>query len=171
MDMLLRFNKLTRAGQLVGSVNATYYLKASQQITSESAEVTRLNQLFYLPAFRSRASGAWERAPWALSTSVKLYEALCQRQCGADGSGRCIHDGRCTGEFRSSDPMGGGFRISLSAFNVFDEQPPKVNSPLFPGGAQFGYDAANASPIGRFPDASIVKTMVSALRGAGLLLL
>jgi len=44
----------------------------------------------------------------------------------------------------------GSLRISLSALNIFDEQPPKVSTPLFPGNTQFGFDAANSNPIGRF---------------------
>jgi iron complex outermembrane recepter protein len=149
MDMQLRLNKLTRAGQFSGSLNATYYLKASQQVTAESGAVSRLDRLFYLPSFRSRLSGAWARGPWSLATSVNYTK-------------RYINDSVVPAEvvdayttvdaqvsFAPASLWGGGLRISLSAINLLDQQPPKVNTPLFPGNVQFGFDAANASPIGR----------------------
>jgi iron complex outermembrane receptor protein len=150
MDMLLRFNKVTRAGQLVGNVNATYYLKAGQQVTNQSPAVTRLNRLFYLPAFRYRASGAWIRGPWSLGASVNYTKRYSNQTVdpAAVIDAYTTVDARVS--FAPASLWDGGFRISLSAVNVFDEQPPKVNTPLFAGGVQFGFDAANASPIGRF---------------------
>lgn len=150
MDMLLRLNKLTRVGQFSGSVNATYYLKADQQVTQESAVVSRLNRLFYLPSLRFRASGGWVRAPWSLAASVNYTK----RYINGSVDPAEVVDAYTTVDaqvsFAPASLWDGGFRISLSAINVFDEQPPRVNTPLFTGGVQFGFDAANASPIGRF---------------------
>jgi iron complex outermembrane receptor protein len=150
MDVLLRVNKLTRAGRLVGGLNATYYLKANQQVTSESAVTTRLDRLFYLPSFRYRASGAWERAPWSLAASVNYTK----RYVNDSVDPAEVIDSYTTVDtqvsFAPASLWGGGFRVTLSAINVLNEQPPRVNTPLFPGGVQFGFDAANASPIGRF---------------------
>jgi iron complex outermembrane recepter protein len=150
MDMLLRFSKLTRAGQLVGSVNATYYLKADQQVTTESPVVTRLNRLFYLPSFRYRASGGWIRAPWSLAASVNYTKRYINDS---------VDPAEVIGAYTTVDAQvsfapvslwDGSLRISLSALNIFDEEPPKVSTPLFPGNTQFGFDAANSNPIGRF---------------------
>jgi len=149
MDMLLRINKLTRFGQFAGSVNATYYLKADQQVTTESPAATRLNRLFYLPAFRYRASGGWVRGPWSLAAAVNYTKRYLNQSVDP----AAVIDAYTTVDaqvsFAPASLWDGGFRISLSALNVFDEQPPKVNTPLFTGGVQFGFDAANASPIGR----------------------
>lgn len=150
MDMLLRVSKLTRAGRLAGSLNATYYLKANQQVTNESAVTTKLDRLFYLPSFRYRASGAWERAPWSLAATVNYTK----RYLNDTVDPAEVVDSYTTVDtqlsFAPASFWGGGLRVTLSAINVLNEQPPQVNSPLFPGGVQFGFDAANASPIGRF---------------------
>ena len=49
----------------------------------------------------------------------------------------------------------GGLQVSLAASNVFDREPPKVlaSSLRLP----FGYDPANASPVGRFVTATLRK--------------
>jgi hypothetical protein len=150
MDLLLRLNKLTRLGQFAGSLNATYYLEANQRVTSESPAVTRLNRLFYLPSFRYRASGAWVRGPWSLAASVNYTKSYSNESVDpAEVVDACTTvDAQVS--FAPASLWDGGFRISLSAINVFDEPPPKVNTPLFSGGVQFGFDAANADPIGRF---------------------
>jgi iron complex outermembrane receptor protein len=150
LDMLLRFNKLTRAGQFAGSLNATYYLKAAQQVTAESAVVSRVDRLFYLPAFRYRLSGAWTRGSWSLATSVNYTK----RYVNDSVDPAEVVDAYTTVDaqlsFAPASLWDGSFRISLSAINLLDARPPTVNSPLFPGGVPFGFDAANASPIGRF---------------------
>jgi outer membrane receptor protein involved in Fe transport len=46
-----------------------------------------------------------------------------------------------------------GLSVALSAQNLFDADPPFVNR--FTG---FGYDAANADPIGRFVALQIIKS-------------
>jgi iron complex outermembrane receptor protein len=150
IDMLLRLNKLTRVGQFFGSLNATYYLKAAQQVTTESAVVTRLNRLFYLPSLRYRASGAWVRAPWSLAASVNYTKRYINDTVQPAETVDAYTTVDAQVSFAPPSLWGGGLRISLSAVNVLDERPPKVNTPLFPGGVQFGFDAANASPIGRF---------------------
>jgi iron complex outermembrane receptor protein len=149
MDMLLRFNKLTRAGQLTGSLNATYYLKADQQVTTESAAVSRVDRLFYLPAFRSRLSGAWARGSWSLAASVNYTKRYLNNTVDPAEVVDAYTTVDAQVSFAPVSLWDGSFRISLSAINLLDEQPPKVNTPLFPGGVQFGFDAANASPIGR----------------------
>jgi outer membrane receptor protein involved in Fe transport len=150
MDMLLRLNKLTRAGQFTGSLNATYYLKADQQVTTESAAVTRLDRLFYLPSFRYRLSSAWARGSWSLAASVNYTK----RYINDSVDPAEVVDAYTTVDtqvsFAPASLWDGSFRISLSAINVLDERPPEVNTPLFPGSVHFGFDAANASPIGRF---------------------
>jgi iron complex outermembrane receptor protein len=150
MDMLLRFNKLTRAGQFSGSLNATYYLKADEQVTTESAAVTRLDRLFYLPSFRYRLSGAWTRASWSLATSVNYTKRYINNSVDPAEEVGAYTTVDAQVSFAPARLWDGSFRISLSAINVLDERPPEVNTPLFPGGVQFGFDAANASPIGRF---------------------
>jgi iron complex outermembrane receptor protein len=150
MDMLLRFNKLTRAGQFIGSLNATYYLKADQQVTTESAAVTRLDRLFYLPSFRYRLSSAWARGSWSLAASVNYTK----RYINDSVAPAEVIDAYTTVDalvsFAPASLWDGSFRVSLSAINVLDQRPPQVNTPLFPNGVQFGFDAANANPIGRF---------------------
>ncbi|MFL6605569.1 MAG: TonB-dependent receptor plug domain-containing protein [Steroidobacteraceae bacterium] len=150
LDMLLRCNKLTRAGQFMASLNATYYLKADQQVTTESAALTRLDRLFYLPAFRYRLSSAWSRASWSIAASVNYTK----RYINDSVDPAEVVDAYTTVDAQVSfAPVGlwdGSFRVALSAINLLNERPPYVNTPLFPAGVQFGFDAANASPIGRF---------------------
>jgi hypothetical protein len=148
--MLLRFNKLTRAGQFSGSLNATYYLKADEQVTTESATVTRLERLFYLPSFRYRLSSAWARASWSLAASVNYTKRYINDSVDPPEVVGAYTTVDAQVSFAPVSLWDGSFRISLSAINVLDERPPEVNTPLYPGGVQFGFDAANASPIGRF---------------------
>ena len=150
VDTLLRFNKLTRAGQFSGSLNATYYLKAAEQVTAETQTVTRLDRLFYLPALRYRLSSAWARGSWSLAASVNYTKRYINET---------VDPAEVIGSYTTVDAQvsfapvslwDGSFRVSLSAINLLDARPPTVNSPLFQNGVAFGFDAANASPIGRF---------------------
>jgi hypothetical protein len=150
LDMLLRLNRLTRIGQFSASMNATYYLKASQQVTAESSTVTRLDRLFYLPSLRYRASGSWVRAPWSLAAAVNYTKRYINQSVDPAEAVDAYTTVDAQVSFAPASLWDNGLRISLSAVNLFNAQPPKVNTPLFPGGIQFGFDAANASPIGRF---------------------
>jgi outer membrane receptor protein involved in Fe transport len=149
LDMLLRLNKLTRAGQFTESLNATYYLKADQQVTTESAKVTRLDRLFYLPSFRFRFSSAWARASWSLAASVNYTKRYINNSVDPAEAVDAYTTVDAQVSFAPASLWDGSFRVSLSAINVLNQRPPEVNTPLFPAGVQFGFDAANASPIGR----------------------
>jgi iron complex outermembrane recepter protein len=150
LDMLLRLNKLTRAGQFTGSLNATYYLKAAEQVTAQSDAATRLDQLFYLPSFRYRLSSSWARGSWSLAASVNYTKRYINESVDPTEVVGAYTTVDAQVSFAPVSLWDGSFRISLSAINLLDERPPTVNSPLFAGGIPFGFDAANASPIGRF---------------------
>jgi len=150
LDMLLRCNKLTRAGQFTGSLNATYYLKADQQVTTETTALSRLDRLFYLPAFRYRLSSSWARASWSLAASVNYTKRYINDSVDPAEGVDAYTTVDAQVSFAPVSLWDGSFRATLSAINVLDQRPPHVNTPLFPGSVQFGLDAANASPIGRF---------------------
>jgi hypothetical protein len=109
-----------------------------------------LDRLFYLPSFRYRASGAWERVPWSLAASVNHTKRYINDSVDPAEAVDAYTTLDVQVSFAPASLWDGSFRISLSAINVLNELPPKVNTPLFPAGVQFGFDAANASPIGRF---------------------
>jgi hypothetical protein len=106
--------------------------------------------LFYLPAFRYRLSSSWARASWSLAASVNYTKRYINDSVDPAEGVDAYTTVDAQVSFAPVSLWDGSFRATLSAINVLDQRPPHVNTPLFPGSVQFGLDAANASPIGRF---------------------
>jgi iron complex outermembrane receptor protein len=150
LDLLIHLKEPSRVGEFAESLNATYFLNASQQTTPYVPSISRLNDIFYLPALKLRASASWSSNPWSIGSFVNFTK----RYHNDNVDPTVPVDSYTTVDmqlgFAPEALFGGGFKVSLSALNVFDRQPPRVFTPLFLGGVQFGFDPANANPIDRF---------------------
>jgi outer membrane receptor protein involved in Fe transport len=156
VDLLLNHHFATAFGEFAWNVNATYLLSGNQQVTSAVPAVDRVNKIFYPTAFRGRAGVSWTRASWSASTSVNYVNSY---------ENDTVTPRQTIGEFHTFDVQLSyepherfeGVRASLSVLNAFDRKPPFVSSPDFSFGTQFGFDPANADPIGRFVTLQIGK--------------
>jgi len=150
LDLLIHLKELSRVGEFAESLNATYYLNASQQTTAYVPTVSRLNDIFYLPGLKLRASASWSKNPWSIGSFVNFQKRYHNDNVVPTEPVDSYTTVDMQVSFAPDTLFGGGFRVGLSALNVFDRQPPHVVTPLFPNSVQFGFDPASANPIDRF---------------------
>lgn len=150
LDLLVHLNEPSRVGEFAESLNVTYYLSASQQTTANVPIVSRLNEIFYLPGLKLRGSASWSKNPWSIGSFVNFTKRYHNDSIDPSAPVDSYMTVDMQVGFAPDAFFGGGFKVSLSALNVFDRQPPRVVTPQFIGGVQFGFDPANANPIDRF---------------------
>jgi hypothetical protein len=150
LDLLVHLREPSRVGEFAESLNATYYLNAGQKTTADVPTVSRLNEIFYLPALKLRASASWSRNAWSIGSFVNFTKRYHNDTVDPTEPVDSYMTVDMQVGFAPDALFGGGFRVSLSALNVFDRQPPRVVTPQFLGGVQYGFDPANANPIDRF---------------------
>jgi outer membrane receptor protein involved in Fe transport len=150
LDFLVHLKEPSRVGEFAESLNATYYLNASQRTTAYVPTVSRLNDIFYLPGLKLRASASWSKNSWSIGSFVNFQKRYHNDNVVPTEPVDSYTTVDMQVSFAPDTLFGGGFRVGLSALNVFDRQPPRVVTPLFPQGVQFGFDPANANPIDRF---------------------
>ncbi len=155
IDLLADYHQSTTFGDLDWSLNAAWLLNTEQQTTATSGVIDRLNKIFYSPAIRVRGGVTWTREVLSATVFVNYVGAYTNDTVTPSESIR---------NYKTIDLQVAyapehfwGVRLSVSVRNVFDEQPPFVQSPSFTGGGQFNFDPANADPIGRFVSVQLTK--------------
>jgi outer membrane receptor protein involved in Fe transport len=138
------------ADRLSFSGAGSYLYRYDQQITPTSAVVNLAGIADFPVKFRGRATADWTHG--RLTTGVALNYVSAYH----DGAGVKI-DAQPTVDLqlRFAPPERGPWKGTLLTFNVrnvFDRDPPFYNNVV-----GFGYDAANADPIGRFASLQITR--------------
>jgi len=148
IDVQLKSNFAAPIGQVSWDINSTYLFKTDEQVTPQAPVVNRLDKIFYSPALKLRGSAAWSVAPWSMSGFANFVKSYTNDTVTPEEpiASYLTFDGQLAFEPISLR----GFRASLTVRNIFNRQPPFVTSPQYVGGTQFGFDPANADPIGRF---------------------
>lgn len=137
----LRFD--TSFGEIGLFASATHFLEHSRKNTRTAPTISPLDTVFNPLEWRARGGASLRTNDWAASLTANYQNEYRDTYAIPN---RPI-DSLVTWDFRASRELGPerGTRISLSIQNVFDETPPFTNNPI-----GFGYDPANASPLGRF---------------------
>jgi iron complex outermembrane receptor protein len=152
IDVTLRYPFTTGWGRFDAWLMGTYLIEFEKQVAPLAPSRDVLNLLNEPIDLRVRGGLAWSRGGFAASLIVNYqddYETAATTPepvsswTTVDGQLRYRFDPRSSGEIL------GGMEIALSAQNLFDEDPPFVESQGSPI-AHSGYDSVNATPLGRF---------------------
>jgi outer membrane receptor protein involved in Fe transport len=129
--------------ELVLAADATYLLAYDQQFTPTAPSVARVNLANYPLRFRGRLTADWTRGRLTLGGTLN-YVGSYHDTLGARIGAQHTVDLQA----RLAPPAQGplrGVTLLLNVRNLFDEAPP-----FYDNSQGFGYDPANADPIGRF---------------------
>jgi hypothetical protein len=151
----------TSVGNFALSANATYYIDNKYKTAKGTPSVSLLDLLGQPPRFRARGGVSWSIESWGSSLFVNRTNSYqnplftpYQRISEAT-----TVDFQVT--YHHADALGftdrSGFKISLNVQNLFDADPPRV---AYPSSSirDVGFDAVNASPVGRLISLQITKT-------------
>ncbi|MBL8270567.1 TonB-dependent receptor [Steroidobacter sp.] len=143
------------AGSIVSSLSGTRLLNLTDQATSTTPEIELLNTVYYPVQLRLRGSLSWQRAQWDLGTSVDFTDSYRDVRTVAPYYGPATRSRvsswttvNLNVAYRVPETAAGWFggtRLSLSAQNLFDRDPPFVA-----GVEGLNFDPTNASAMGRF---------------------
>jgi outer membrane receptor protein involved in Fe transport len=157
LDFRLDSMHETGAGTLTFGTNISYVLDHERSVTATSPTFELLNEVGKPVDLRLRAYGGWSSGAYGATVYVNYVDGYknpfstpdsnMSSWTTVDMSLRFDGAGMATGGFLN------GFSAILSVQNLFDEDPP-----LFPNSLQgLLYDAANASPVGRFISVQFVQ--------------
>ena len=126
------------------------YLDLKQRTVAAAPEETLSGTTFNPPRWRARGEATWTDGSWFLTGIVNYLGR--ETNTFSDnrprvGSWTTI-DVSLGYTHQTTSGLLSGVRASLSAQNVFDQDPPHVESDGFVQG--FNFDSLNANPIGRF---------------------
>jgi len=152
------------AGKLNADVEITYIIDYRQKVTPASDAVEIANTAGNPPRVRLRATTRWDFGNWSSGTTVNHTSGYSTRG-SLDAFGNPLpystiaawttFDLNFSYAPTAADPSSwlNGLRALLNITNLFDKRPPHVNDRAY----GFGYDPANANPIGRMVSLQIRK--------------
>jgi outer membrane receptor protein involved in Fe transport len=138
----------TSIGKFNVDLDASYFLRYFQAVTTNAPTRSIDNTLFNPLRFRAKANVGWQSKGWAANVRANYANAYSNP---GDPScpGGCPISSWTTVDLAFSYTVPKEFtllsdaRFSLSVSNVFDRKPPAVAYPGF----LYGYDPVNASPL------------------------
>jgi iron complex outermembrane recepter protein len=147
VDASLRFPMATSVGAFALSIDGSYVLQFDQAPTNTSPFVDLVDTLGGPVRLRLRAAIDWTRGPLRALVAVNHQNSYIDNV----SSPRRDVDTLTTVDAQVGYVFVEKTELALSAINVLDEDPPFVNS-------IYGYDPANASPIGRAVAVQLTKS-------------
>lgn len=152
IDASVQYKHAVAASTLSFGIDGTYILKLTQQETSSSAPLDRVNTYNNPPHFRLRASVGWVMSEWTVNlfgnytdsyTDDRVPDASVPVSSWFTLDARLAYDaGR-----RFGTGLLSGVTVAASAQNLFNRDPPRTV--LVNDFSDMGFDPANASPLGR----------------------
>lgn len=151
LDFGLEYSKELDLGSVLVGVNGTYLKDFQQQATATSALVQQVSRLYNPVGLKLRGHAGFTQGGFAANLFVNYTNDYT-----VDGSpGSTKIDSWTTVDLSLSYNTGGDagrvwddIVLRLSVLNLFDTNPPATPSDT--SLQLFGYDPANASPLGRF---------------------
>jgi outer membrane receptor protein involved in Fe transport len=154
IDLQLSYTTSARLGELDIGLNANYLFDFKRALISTDPLVDEVGRLGRPVDLRARGSVTWSNGPWAASGFLNYVHSYIDNiSSPPEPIGSWITTDLSVG-YDASD-LGNalnGVRLSLSAQNVFDRDPPFADTI---GG--LGYDSTNANGRGRFVTAQVTK--------------
>ncbi|MCC7267753.1 MAG: TonB-dependent receptor [Caulobacteraceae bacterium] len=150
LDVSALYRRAFGANELTFEGTLTHLYRYRQQLTPTSAPVDFLGVATYPVDLRARATVDWRRGDFGAGLALNYTSAY------EDALGLKIDDlATLDLQLRYTAPEASrlkGVTATLSVRNLFDARPP-----FYDNAAGVAYDAANASPLGRFVSLQLVK--------------
>lgn len=168
VELTTAYDLATRYGRLAFNISAQRLFNNDYQVVSIAPYVELLNRFAQPPKWKGRAGAAWAQAGFNASLSINYTNSYTNglgATTNTPGSDQSI-DSWTTADlyFSYTVPTSvqalGDLTIALSATNITDEDPPFADIPAvltLPDQRVLPFDAANASPLGRYLSLSIAK--------------
>jgi iron complex outermembrane receptor protein len=160
VDLTSQYEFKAGESKLFLGLSGTYILNQEQQITDTSPPVDLVDTIYNPPDWRARAFIGWQLNGWSANLFVNHTDSYTDTRFmpRPDIDAYTTVDTRVAYDFSSAfkNSFLSGLTVALSAQNVLDEDPPTVRFQV--NTADSGFDATNASPLGRFIALEISKT-------------
>lgn len=147
LDLRLNYGFDSPAGQFDFGLNGSYLLEFLETLVPTDPPFDRVDKVGNPVDLKLRGSVSWSRNGWGAAAFVNYTDSYTndQREPGESINSWTTVDAQLSYDIKSSSPLLNDTRVSLSVHNLFDEEPPFVNSDR-----GFGYDPVNANITGRF---------------------
>lgn len=155
-ELQLSYDCETTLGSFKLGLNGSYLFDFKQQFIEADPLVDEVDRLGRPVDFRARGSMTWSREGWNVAAFVNYTDSYTDDVY--EDPARSIESWMTVDlnvGYDVDDDRGlfSGTRWSMSVQNLFNEDPPFVNT--FSG---LGYDTVNASPVGRFLAVQVTKS-------------
>jgi outer membrane receptor protein involved in Fe transport len=161
LDLAANYEFKVGASSVSLGLSGTYILNQEQQVTDTSPELDTVDTIFNPPDWRARAFVGWRWQGLAANVFVNHTDSYIDNRLllRPTVDSYTTVDTRVAYDFSNRFSSGAlsGVTVALNAQNVLDEDPPAVAIAV-PNSAESGFDATNASPLGRFISLEITKT-------------
>lgn len=159
MDLSVEYGFASAHGDVQLGLSGTYVLELVQQITSTSAAFDTVDTFYNPPDYRVRGFLGWQRRGWSFNCFVNYTDSYTDNRTTlpARVAAYTTVDARLAYELGQRFPAGAlsDLTISLSAENLFDEDPPRTA--VLASFSDLGFDPTNANPMGRLIAIELVK--------------
>lgn len=145
LDFGAAYSLPTFGGVMSLEANVSWLLENSSRIGSSETRVKMLDDVGQPASLRGRASLAWSGSGLDLLLGLNYIDDYRQRIGDSDRKVNSYTTVDLAISTEINAPTGFGsepLELSLNAVNILDQRPPFVDT-------EFGYDGANADPIGR----------------------
>lgn len=158
LDISVEYGLPLGQGQLNFAVNGNYILSFDQRATPTSDIIETINNFAQPVDFRLRSSVGWSSEQFSSTLFLNYVDDY-----GSDRVGNRVpveswttldYSAQYSFSEEASNDFLSGVRLSLNVQNVFNEDPPFVDS----GTKGIFYDGNNASPLGRFVSVELSKS-------------
>ena len=147
----------TGAGELKFGANATYTLSHDRNVTATSPSFELLNEVGKPVDFRMRIYGGWSRGAHGITAYINYADGYTNPfstpESSMDSFTTVDLSYRFDGSQIANSGFLDGFTAVLAVQNLLNEDPPHFGNSL----QGLLYDAANASPVGRFMSVQLIK--------------
>lgn len=155
IDGSISYDREVLGGRLTLQADATYLLDRKIRFVEGGPSTTGLNDAYLPVDFKARAGASLASHALTVSAFANYVDGYSARF--RDGERHKV------GSWTTFDlnlqfdlsRAAGGLSVNLTALNILDKKPPRVESPY--AVVPIDFDATNASPIGRFLAIEVVK--------------
>ncbi len=148
-----------RDGSIAVSLNTSYMLDYITALTERSRRFEQVDTLGYPIDLRIRASVSWSSGGLSLTAATSYMDSYRDARIPQEPSVDSYTVVDLTAQYdcsaRFPSGLGRGLKLTAAVQNLFDKDPPAITRlPDFP----VGFDASNASAIGRFISLGLSKS-------------
>ncbi|MEO1245933.1 MAG: TonB-dependent receptor [Pseudomonadota bacterium] len=155
IEVQLSYATDTEIGAFAAGLNGNYLIDFKRKLLSADPLVDEVDTFGRPVDFRARGNVTWSRNDWSITGFVNYTDGYSDTfsSPAKEVNSWTTMDLTVAYDFDNDSSFLSGARLTLTTQNLFDEDPPFVDTP---GGV--GYDSINANPLGRFFAFHLTKT-------------